>query len=244
MLPLPPAHKQSKPSALNQIILSKETMSYSHPHHQQQIPVPEPNVRKSHKPILLRPRRTNPIIWCGAFLCIIFSIILIVTVIAILIIFIAVKPKHPLFDATAVSLNSIYLDSPEYFNGDFTFLANFSNPNRKIDIRFEYLDIELYFHDRLLATRSLKPFTQRKGEARLEAIHMISSEVYLPLNLSTELRNQVQTNRVQYNIRGTFRVRASLGLTHFSYWLHGRCLLEMTGPPTGVLIARSCRTKR
>ncbi|KAI3878086.1 hypothetical protein MKX03_014354 [Papaver bracteatum] len=92
--------------------------------------------------------------------------------------------------------------------------------------------------------RSLKPFTQRKGQARQEAIHMKSSEVYLPLNLSMELRNQVQTNRVQYNIRGTFQIRASLRLTHFSYWLNYRCLLEMTGPPAGVLIARSCRTKR
>ncbi|KAI3897477.1 hypothetical protein MKW92_032825 [Papaver armeniacum] len=148
-------------------------MSYPHPHHQQQIPVPEPTARKSRKPILLRPRRTNPIIWCGAFLCIIFSIILI------------------------------------YVNGDFTFLANFSNPNRKIDMRFEYLDIEL------------------KGEARPEAIHMISSEVYSPPNLSTEPRNQVRTNEFSITLEG-----------------HSECLLEMTGPPTGVLIARSCRTKR
>ncbi|OVA19726.1 Late embryogenesis abundant protein [Macleaya cordata] len=211
----------------------------------QQTPAPDPTLRKSRKPVLLRPpRRTNPIIWCGAVFCIIFSIMLILAGIVILIIFLVIKPKHPLFDTTAASLNSIYLDSPEYFNGDFTFLANFSNPNRKIEIRFEYLDIELYFGDRLIATQALQPFTQGRGEARLESVHMLSSEVYLPLNLSMELRNQVQRNRVQYNIRGMFRVRASLGITHFTYWLYGRCQVEMTSPPSGVLVARNCKTKR
>lgn len=237
----PPPQKKLKPSPLNQIITSKQTMKPN----QQQTQAQNLTVTKSRKPILLKPpRRTNPIIWCGAFLCILFSIIVILAGIVVLIIFLAVKPKHPLFDTTTVSLNSIYLDSPEYLNGDFTFLANFSNPNRKIDIRFEYLDIELYFHDRLIATQALQPFTQRRGEARLEAIHMISSEVYLPPNLSMELRNQVQRNRVQYHIRGTFRVRASLGLAHFSYWLYARCMVEMTSPPTGILVAHSCKTKR
>ncbi|PRQ35007.1 putative Late embryogenesis abundant protein, LEA-14 [Rosa chinensis] len=131
-----------------------------------------------------------------------------------------------------------------YFNGDFALLANFSNPNRKIDVRFEYLQMELYFSDRLIATQSLDPFTQRPREGRLEAVHLVSSLVYLPENHAVALRTQVQNNRVDYNIRGTFRVRASLGLIHFSYWLHSRCQLQMTGPPTGVLVARSCRTKR
>ncbi|XP_058114805.1 NDR1/HIN1-like protein 13 [Magnolia sinica] len=207
-------------------------------------PAPSPTRRPKTRGLLRPPRRTNAFVWCAAFACVIFSILLILAGIATLIVFLVIKPRHPSFETTAASLNSIYLDTPEYFNGDLTFLANFSNPNHKMDVQFEYLNIELYFSDRLIATQSLQPFAQRRGEARLEAVHMISSEVYLPLKLSMELQKQVQSNRVQYNIRGTFRVRANLGLSHFSYWLYGRCQIELTGPPSGVLVARSCSTKR
>lgn len=154
------------------------------------------------------------------------------------------RPRIPLFDTPNASLNGIYFDTPEYFNGDFTFLANFSNPNKRIDVRFEYLVIELYFHDRLISTQAVQPFYQRSREIRVEAVHFISSLVYLPQNLGVELQKQVLSNRVTYFIRGTFKVRAHMGLIHFSYWLHARCELLMSSPPTGVLVAHICKTKR
>ncbi|XP_043693065.1 uncharacterized protein LOC122643516 [Telopea speciosissima] len=118
----------------------------------------------------------------------------------------------------------------DYVNGDFIFLANFSNPNRKIDVRFEYLEIELYF-DRLIATQALQAFSLRAGDVRLDLVHMLTSEAYLPPNMAFEPRNQLQSNRIRYNIRGTIRVRFNLGLTHIShisYWLYGRCQVEMS----------------
>ncbi|KAK6947134.1 hypothetical protein RJ641_000607 [Dillenia turbinata] len=102
-----------------------------------------------------------------------------------------------MFDIPSASLNAIYFDSPEYFNGDYTFIANFSNPNRKIDVRFEYIDIELYFSNRLIATQALHPFMQRRGEVGVTSVHLISSLVYLPPDTALELRQQVQSNRVQ-----------------------------------------------
>lgn len=239
----PPPQKQTMSTPLRQIVISKQPMN-------QHIPVPNTSdpagTRKVKKQqtLLRQPRRTNPMVWFSAILCLIFSLILIFFGIATLIIFLVVKPKTPLFDVPGVSLSSIYFDSPEYFNGDFTFLANFSNPNRKIDVKFEFVYIELYFSNRLIGTQTLPPFRQRRRETRLETVHLISSLVSLPTNLGLELRRQVQVNKVTYDIRGSFRVRAKLGLIHFSYWLHGRCQLEMTGPPTGVLVTRSCRTKR
>ncbi|KAL6999084.1 hypothetical protein U1Q18_000251 [Sarracenia purpurea var. burkii] len=241
--PQPPPQRQAMATPLNQIVIAKQAMK-------QQTSAPEVPYFRSRKvakekPILIRqPRRTNPIVWCSAILCLVFSLLLIFFGVATLIVVLAIKPRIPLFDTPAAALNVIYFDSPEYFNGDFTFLANFSNPNRKLDVRFEYIEIELYFSDSLVAAQALQPFTQRRGKARLVAVHMISSLVHLPQNLAQELQKQVQSNRVTYNIRGNFRVRANLGLIHFSYWFHGRCQLEMTSPPTGVLLARSCRTKR
>ncbi|KAG8365178.1 hypothetical protein BUALT_Bualt18G0077300 [Buddleja alternifolia] len=164
--------------------------------------------------------------------------------IATLIIFVSIKPRSPVFDTPAASLSVIYFDSPQFLNGDLTFLANFSNLNKKLDVRYEYLYIELYFEEGLIATQLLQPFRQSPGNVRLMTVHLLSSLVYLPPNLALELQKQELRNRVVYNIKGSFKVRVKVGLVHYSYWLHAKCQLEMTSPPNGVLITHSCRTKR
>ncbi|XP_068638337.1 NDR1/HIN1-like protein 13 [Aristolochia californica] len=234
LLPPPPPPPPLTPSLPRQIIHPMKHQT-STGHH---------SFRSTTKEILLRPRRTNPFVWFTAFICVIFCLLLILAGISILVIFLVIKPRNPSFVTSSASLRSVYLDTPEYFNGDLIIFANFSNPNRKMDVTFEYLSIDLLFFERLISTQGLRPFTLRRGEARLEALHMISSEVYLPLNHSLELQKQVQTNRIRYDIRGTFRVRVRYGFSHVAYGLHGRCQMELTGPPNGFLVARGCRTKR
>nr|XP_043630725.1 NDR1/HIN1-like protein 6 [Erigeron canadensis] len=195
--------------------------------------------------LLLRDHRTtDPRIWCCAIVCLIFSILVILFGLTTLIIFLVVKPKNPEFDTNHASLNVIYFDSPGNFNGDFTFLANFSNPNRKLHVRFEYAVLQLYFDNNLIANQSIKPFSQRQKETGVVKIHFISSLVYLPLSHAMELQRQVLSNKVMYTVKGTFRVRVSFGLIHFSYRLHSQCELQMSSPPSGVLMARSCKTER
>ncbi|KAL9319957.1 hypothetical protein ACSQ67_011796 [Phaseolus vulgaris] len=252
MLALPPppsppplaTRKQIKQVSPHQIVIAKQ--------HSQEPEAPNYVSTKSIRPPpplpppLRRPpfQRTNPIIWFAAGLCLIFSLVLILFGVATLIIFLGIKPRNPTFDIPNANLNSVYFDSPEYLNGDFTLLANITNPNRKIDVRFESLDVELFFSDRIISTQSIQPFTQRRRESRLESLHFISSLVFLPKDLGVNLKGQVQGNKVKYNVRGTFKVRVTVGLFHLSYWLHSRCQIEMTGPPTGVLVARNCITKR
>ncbi|XP_054797493.1 uncharacterized protein At1g08160-like [Prosopis cineraria] len=206
-----------------------------------------PETKYSRQPTTLRHprvRRTNPVVWFAAVLCLIFSVILIVFGIATLIIFLTVKPRNPIFDIPNASLKVVYFDSPQYLNGDFVLLANFTNPNRKIDVRFESGDIELFFADRVISSQAIQPFTQRRRQTRLQPIHFISSLVFLPEDLGIKLQRQVQSNRVNCNVRATFKVRAIVGFIHLSFRIHSTCQIEMTGPPTGVLITRICITKR
>ncbi|KAK7299898.1 hypothetical protein RJT34_10727 [Clitoria ternatea] len=189
-------------------------------------------------------QRTKPIVWCAAVLCLIFSLVLIFFGIATLICYLAIKPRNPTFDIPNASLNVVYFDSPQYLNGEFTLLTNFTNPNKRVHVRFESLSIELFYSDRLISSQTIKPFTQKPRETRLQAVNFISNLVFLPQDVGVKLQKQVQNNRVNYNARGTFKVKINMGLVHFSYWLHSTCQIEMTGPPTGILVARNCITIR
>ncbi|KAI4388568.1 hypothetical protein MLD38_000885 [Melastoma candidum] len=195
---------------------------------------------------LRHPRRSERSlsVWCSVIICFVFSIFLICFGVATLVVYLAIRPRYPTFDIAAASLNNIYLDPSEYFNGDIILLANFSNPNRKIEMVFEYLDIRLYFSNRFIGTQGIQPFSLKQGQRRMETLHLVSSLVYMPRDLGVLLQKQVESNKVSYYVLGTFKVRASLGLIRFSLWLHGRCQLYMTGPPTGILVGRSCKMKR
>ncbi|GJN03870.1 hypothetical protein PR202_ga21360 [Eleusine coracana subsp. coracana] len=194
--------------------------------------------------IILKPRhRTSPAMWCAAIVCFAFSITLIIAGVAILIVFLAIKPRPPAFDAVNASLNSVYVDSPAYFNGDMTFVANISNPNQKIDMVFRSAVVELLFRDRPMAAQALPPFLQRRGQYQVLNVHMVASRVLLPPEVAMELVNQVRSNRVVYTIRGKFHVEARFWFGHYTYWMYTVCELELTAPPSGVLVARRCRTK-
>jgi hypothetical protein len=207
-------------------------------------PPPPPVTPPPPSKIILKPRhRISPAMWCAAIVCYAFSITLIVAGVAILIIFLAVKPRSPAFDAANASLSSVYVDSPAYFNGDMTLVANISNPNQKIDMVFRSAVIKLLFRDRPMAAQALPPFMQRRGQYQVLNVHMVSSRVLLPPEVAVELVNQVRSNKVVYTIRAKFHVEARFWFGHYTYWMNTVCELALTAPPSGVLVARRCRTK-
>ncbi|KAL8462119.1 hypothetical protein ACS0TY_033270 [Phlomoides rotata] len=199
---------------------------------------------RSRDQAIVKPQTTSPMVWFAAILCMIFSILLIFFGIATLIVYLTIQPRNPVFDTAAASVSPTYYSSPEYINSDITFAANFSNPNRKLSVRFEYLRFEVSFQEKVIASKVVQAFSQRPGEASLIPVHMLSGLVPLPPNVAMELQKQAVNNRVVYNIRAYFKVKVKLGAIHYSYWLHGECRLEMTSPPNSYLISRSCRTKR
>ncbi|ESQ42839.1 hypothetical protein EUTSA_v10015852mg, partial [Eutrema salsugineum] len=233
------------PVALTEVIVSKSPLSQKSP----ETPKLDHGIKsepfKDTMILLqLRASRTNPWIWCGAALCFIFSVLLIFFGIATLILFLALRPRTPVFDISNAKLNTILFESPEYFNGDMLLLVNFTNPNKKVDVRFEHLQVELWFSNKKIATQGILPFSQRNGKTRLEPIRLISNLVFLPVNHIVELRRQVMTNKIDYEIRSFFRVKAVFGIIHYSYSLHGSCQLQLGSPPTGNLVSRNCTTKR
>ncbi|KAG5098243.1 hypothetical protein JHK82_048097 [Glycine max] len=48
-------------------------------------------------------------------------------------------------------------------NGDFSLLANITNPNRNIDLRFELFDVEFFFSDRIISTLHSALYSREKG---------------------------------------------------------------------------------
>ncbi|XP_029127338.1 uncharacterized protein LOC109799495 [Cajanus cajan] len=155
------------------------------------------------------------------------------------------RPQSPHFDVSSVTLNAAYLDLGYLLNADLTMLANFTNPNKKVHVDFSSVIIYLYYGSTLIATQYVEPFSAARLQSRFANIHMVSSQVQLPLRESQRLVKQMESNGVLLEVRGVFRARSKLGsILRYSYNLYGRCSVMLTRPPDGILLKKKCRTKR
>ncbi|KAL5718037.1 hypothetical protein ACHQM5_010978 [Ranunculus cassubicifolius] len=253
----PPAHIQPPLPAYTQ---PPPPAHIQPPPHHIQLPPPQPppqynpheDPRQRHGPhprhsSLMAPqmRRTKPGAWFVALFCTILWVLIIIGGLAILIVYLVFRPQSPRFDIQNVGLNAAYLDTGILLNADITLLVNFSNPNKKVGVDFSYVDIQLYYGNTLIATSSIDPFSETRTESKLFNIHMISSEVRIPVIDVQRLKKQMEGNSIPFYVKGLFRTRSKFGdLIRYTYWLHGRCTIVLTAPPSGVLRSHKCRTKR
>ncbi|XP_076960209.1 uncharacterized protein LOC143636519 [Bidens hawaiensis] len=191
------------------------------------------------------PRKTTRLAWLIAICCVLFWVTIIVGGLILLIVYLAYRPKYPKFDITSASLNAAYLDLGYLLNGDMTLLANFTNPNKKVNVEFRYIVINLYFEKTLIAARYVEPLeVSRKGYA-LRDVHMVSSQIPFTKTHVASLNQQMRTGRIVFEAKSFLRTTSTLGgFFRYSYWLYGHCTFVVSSPPSGTLVAKKCVTKR
>ncbi|KAE8023560.1 hypothetical protein FH972_009238 [Carpinus fangiana] len=196
---------------------------------------------------LLRPRNQptkNAFTWFLAIFCAIFWVVIIVGGIIVLIVYLVYRPRSPQFDISSATLNAAYLDMGYLLNADVTLLVNFSNPSKRVSVDFSSMSINLNYGSTLISTQYIEPFSAARGESRFANVHMVSSQVRLPLGESRRLQKQMENNGIRFEVRSFLRTRSNFGsLLRYSYWLHGQCTILVTGPPDGVMTRKACKTK-
>jgi hypothetical protein len=209
----------------------------------------DPQLHRNHQPHgrLLRPRNQptkNAFTWFLAVFCAIFWVVIIVGGIIVLIVYLVYRPRSPQFDISSATLNAAYLDMGYLLNADVTLLVNFSNPSKRVSVDFSSMSINLIYGSTLISTQYIEPFSAARGESRFANIHMVSSQVRLPLGESRRLKKQMENNGIRFEVRSFLRTRSNFGsLLRYSYWLHGQCTILVTGPPDGVMTRKACKTK-
>nr|GMD26440.1 NDR1/HIN1-like protein 13 [Ipomoea batatas] len=200
-----------------------------------------------HHPHLRVPSRTktNPLAWLIAACCTLFWILVIFALLAILVIYLVFRPRNPKFDISSATLNAAYLDMGYLLNSDLTLLANFTNPNKKGKVEFHYAVVDLYHDKSPIASTYIQQFSMMNHEYKFQDVHLVTSQVGLSADHSQKLRTQIENGKVRFEVKGLFRVRSDLGgILKYSYWLYSHCTIMVSSPPTGILIAKRCSTKR
>ncbi|KAI3497658.1 hypothetical protein L1887_33113 [Cichorium endivia] len=190
-------------------------------------------------------RKTKRLTWLVAICCVFLWIIVILGGLILLIVYLAYRPRYPKFDIADASFNAAYLDLGYLLNGDMTLLANFTNPNKKVNVEFRYMVINLYFEGTLIAARYVEPLSVSKRSYELRDVHMVSSQIPFSRRHVAQLNEQIRTGRIMFEAKSFLRTTSNLGgFFRYSYWLYGHCKFVVSAPPSGILVAKNCATKR
>ncbi|XP_062181890.1 uncharacterized protein LOC133886165 [Phragmites australis] len=213
-----------------------------------------PSGKKGHagQSILLREekKKKKPVAFCLTACCIIFWLLVICIGLAILVVYLLYRPQPPRLRVTTATLNAGSIDQlpPPHgglvLNSDLYVLAAIYNPNTKIDVVLHYMQLNLYFHGRLIGTQAVwPPMHEEPGDSVLRSVHLVVSEVTMTREDVAVWENATTNGGpVAMQLVGRFHAQLNFGRwLPFRYWVYPTCTLWLNPPPGGALRRARCR---
>ncbi|KAI3692145.1 hypothetical protein L6452_31954 [Arctium lappa] len=197
------------------------------------------------KPPVLGPqRRTNPLIWCFAFICAIVAIIVIIAGIVVFVGYLAIRPKVPLLYLHAARLDKLIYDQTGVLAVRLTLIIKAENHNLKAHVTYYNTKLILGYHHGLsIAQLVADPFDVRKNTTTELSYVVESSPIPLdPAEQDVTQQALVKGKTLTFFLRGNSRTRWRVGpLGSVKFWLHMNCRILL--PINGSVVYPHCTTR-
>lgn len=223
-------------------------------------PTPLPPDHPSYR---ARPRRRgrSPCCCCFAWVCSILAIILILLGVAALVLYLVLEPKAPQFSVTDATISTLNVTTQPilasnaspgvsglYLNADVTFVVQAENPNKKIGIYYDAVDVTLFYEGAEIGTGSIPAFYQGHQSTTSLDLRMKGDDVLLTPSIGLALQNSLRSDggSIPLKARTIAQVRIKVGS-----WksrdskFEVDCDVQISNPAAGNphLLSKSCTFK-
>ncbi|KAH7429469.1 hypothetical protein KP509_09G050300 [Ceratopteris richardii] len=197
--------------------------------------------------------------WTGTF-CITSAGMAIVLGIVSVVAYLLLKPKAPSFLVSDASITAFSLSSqpiipadaipevPIYLNADVTFHVTAENPNKKIGIYYEKVDVMLFYQDEKIGEGSIPPFFQGHENITFLLLHMVGKDVALTPTIGNALQTTLNnaTSTISLSARTMAAVSIKIGSWKSGSWKFAiNCKVKLDNPTAldPRLMSKSCALK-
>ncbi|XP_065867889.1 uncharacterized protein At1g08160 [Euphorbia lathyris] len=141
---------------------------------------------------------------------VILSLIVLVGV-AVLITWLIIRPKQVIYSIDTGTVNNFNLRN-NHLNASFDFLIRAHNPNRRISIYYDSIDVSVSYDDQTIAFNTVEPFHQPRWnitqvEAKIEA-----RNVALSSGLAKDLKVEKSSGQLKLDVGIKARIRFKVGV--------------------------------
>ncbi|CAL1404141.1 unnamed protein product [Linum trigynum] len=142
----------------------------------------------------------------------IFAILGLIVIVglAVLIAWLIVKPKRLIYTVEGASIRNFNINS-DHVNSSFSFAIRAYNPNKRMSVYYDAVEVSTAFDGQTVAFNTLSPFHQPKRNVTVLEAQLESRDVALSKSLSKDVRAQRADGQVKVNLRIRARIRFKVG---------------------------------
>ncbi|KAI3523358.1 hypothetical protein L1887_01422 [Cichorium endivia] len=130
----------------------------------------------------------------------------------ILIIWLTIKPKKLVYSIDDGSIHNYNLSNGNHLNSTYNFILRAYNPNKKVSIYYDKVDIAVLYDDETLTRGTIDPFYQPKRNATRFMLNLASHDVLLPDQIARDLKVERTSGRVEMTVKLRARIRFKVGV--------------------------------
>ncbi|KAK9280314.1 hypothetical protein L1049_014002 [Liquidambar formosana] len=153
------------------------------------------------------PPRRSKLVRCIAL--ILLALIVLVGLV-VLITWLVVKPKRIVYTVEAASVSGFNL-THDHLSADFDFMLRSVNPNRKVSIYYDSMEVMVSYYDNILAFAEVQPFYQPRQNVTQLEVKPVAKSAALMESASRDLRLEKSSGGVELDIRVKARIRLKMG---------------------------------
>ncbi|KAG0590938.1 hypothetical protein M758_1G132200 [Ceratodon purpureus] len=202
-----------------------------------------------HKPLHRGRRHRGGVAGCCCCLlstfCSLLFAFLVLAGITILVLWLVLKPIHlPKYSLNNIDIANFAVGQNNTLNADFIYNVTAENPNRKIGIKYDYINLETSYDGQFLNSSSIPGFYQGHQNTTVLSSELKVQNYQLRQSSVTALNTQIQANNVPLHVRANAKVHVRIGkYTSPGFKVRVDCDVNM-GVSPATLISKSCKLKR
>ncbi|OIT40311.1 uncharacterized protein A4A49_09087 [Nicotiana attenuata] len=169
--------------------------------------------------------RHNPVSLCRCIAIAILTLIIIVGI-TVLIIWLALKPRKMVYSIENTSVHNYNLTNNDHLNANFKFGLRAYNPNKRISIYYDNIEVKLFFNYQPISSNDVEPFFQpHRNVTRLD-LSLPAKDVVLYDDIAREFKTERSAGVVEVEVKIRAKIRFKVGV-----WKSGHRTLKILCTP-------------
>lgn len=155
-------------------------------------------------------------------IAIVILALIIIVALAVLIIWLVIKPKRLVYTIEDGSIHGFNLTN-DHLDANFYFAIRAYNPNKKVKIYNDKVEVSVFYNDQKVAFNSVSPFFQPHQNVTRLGVSLLARNAALHQEDSKDLRVEKSSGQIEFEVKVKSRIRYRVGK-----WKSSRRTMKVT----------------
>ncbi|KAL3620134.1 hypothetical protein CASFOL_035046 [Castilleja foliolosa] len=143
--------------------------------------------------------------------CALLGLIVLVGLI-VLITWLAVQPKKLKYTLEQGSITRYNLSKHDHLNANFHFVLRANNPNKRISLYYDKIDVTVSYEDQTLSVNNVHPFYQPRRNVTHLGMDLMAKDAVVYGAVARDLRMEWAAGEVGLDLKIRAKIRMKIGL--------------------------------